>query len=119
MNRNLGKSGSYFKCKCQADFVEEESYTLLFDTIHSMPVNSKFVETEKEWPFSSSADYTHGRGNNLCDFALAKSVVGANRYVPNPEGFSIYISKKTVRKVIGALRGRDFIDDHLELHKAK
>jgi hypothetical protein len=119
MNRRLGKSGSYFKCKCKAELVEGSMYSQLFDTIHSSPWHSGYVTDETEWPFSSCADYKKGRKFDLCNFEIAKELLGNDKCVAEPKGFFVTISKATSKIVIGSLRGRDFYNTHMELHKVR
>jgi hypothetical protein len=116
MNKELGRVGAFFKCKCKADSIKENFTQVIFDHIHETATNLGYVDQDKEWPFSSHTDYYEGRENNLVNFEVAKEVGIEIKSKKKVKQFIPSISELTQRIEIGILRGINFVRDHLQLH---
>jgi len=94
------RRGSLFKAKTKAKpgytnfypdahLCEGEPFTRFipylntcFYYIHDNPVKARFVDDPLEWQFSSALDYDGLRDDGLCNFGLAKELLGIDRRIP-------------------------------------
>ncbi len=93
-NKKYKRSGSLFRQKTKFKLLTNNSQSgdysfICFNYIHQNPLKSGLVKKMEDWEFSSFQDYLGNRNGTLCNYTIARELLGINNNTFYEESYAV------------------------------